>query len=89
LKSFRDEEFEYLGILEEEKIGVPGLGGRRTTGAGFQLERMLKGLECLDLFNDWSTCVKYAGSRIWSRNATAATTKTFSELAYQRRNVGG
>jgi len=56
LKSFRDEEFEYLGnvalFLEEEKIGVPDLGGRRTTGAGFQLERVLKGLECLDLFND-------------------------------------
>jgi hypothetical protein len=29
---------------EEEKIGVLDLGGRRTTGAGFQLERVLKGL---------------------------------------------
>jgi hypothetical protein len=74
---------------EEEKIGVLDLGGRRTTGAGFQLERVLKGLGGLDLFKDWSTCVTYAGSRIWSRNTTAATTKTCSKLAYQRRNVGG
>jgi hypothetical protein len=48
LKSFTNEEFEYLSgvailFREKEKIGVPALGGRTTTNPGYRLERVLKG----------------------------------------------
>ncbi|KAE9368482.1 hypothetical protein N431DRAFT_414926 [Stipitochalara longipes BDJ] len=47
-KQFSGEQFEYLSgmkrlFMEEERIGVPALGGRATAGPGYRLQRVLKG----------------------------------------------
>ncbi len=48
LKWFSDDQFDYLlGVKrlfrEEEKIGLPALGGKVTAGPGYRLQRVLKG----------------------------------------------
>jgi len=49
LRHFKvDQRYEYLNgvkrlFTEEEKVGVPALGGRVTLGPGYRVERVLKG----------------------------------------------